>query len=398
MIHSQFREDFAMTDKTDTTDDVKKKDEPTMGKAWGHLKGALPSVTTVLESGESMIKNLKALEDAGDTYGVSNARLMMSEAEFDKIIEPVLKKAGDSAARYKAKFTEYRNTVNALHARAQRYKALLAEETRLIAEAKAAQGQIQRIRALVSNQRNPDLGAYKSYLEGLYTDLKTQILDVLYEEHRAISLETLNETPFPATSDQSIAQLKVTHARLSSRVIDAQKNYSARPPQTYTAELVWTREDYPEMFSALEQRHRILLAVDANDESVRKVFGSRQNINVTRCKVILPGATTTSGGVQVSITHSGESRFRDHRNVWHYFSHAPLHMEFEQKYDANGVPIQEVGGGQIMAGAYISVSPFTVWSIKMPSEDGLNHGLSLKGVTSLKMVLDYTAKAKVYAL
>lgn len=381
--------------KDDSKDD-KKKDEPSMGKAWGHLKGALPSLTTIAESGESMIKNLQAIDTADSNYGVNNARLIMSDAEFEKMIEPAVKKAGTAAQRYKSKFIEYRGAVNALHARAQRYKSLLAEEARLLAEASAAQGQIRRIRAMVAAQSNPDLSAYKCYLEGRYTDLKAQILDAIHEEHRAVSLETLDNSPFPATSDQSIAQLRETHVKLASQILDSQRSQDLRP-QIFKAELEWKATDYPELFAVLRERGRILLVIDPADPKVKEVFLSRKNVCVTRCMVILPGVTSNNGRVQVAITHMGDERFLDNAGNWHNFSHDPIGLEFEQKYDAQGVPGEELGGGQIMVGPFAAASPFTAWQIHLPSEDGLNKGLSLDKVTSLKIKFEYTARTKRYS-
>lgn len=142
--------------------------------------------------------------------------------------------------------------------------------------------------------------------------------------------------------------------------------------------------------------------MNPDEPRIKEIFGGKTNVQVRRCTLELPGATASKGRIFVAITHTGEAKFLDHDGSWKLYRHDPLHVMYERVYDEHGAPGREVGGGQFDDGAYIRVSPFTVWSIKLPDrsshDEPLNVGLDLSRVETIRLSLECRTESKVFTL
>jgi len=88
--------------------------------------------------------------------------------------------------------------------------------------------ELERIKNSLAKQKDPTLPEMRLYMEGLYQQMKSQILRLLYEENQALEYMTLQPSAFPA-EDRSVPPIWAASTPTSSlKIIDYKNSMKLR--------------------------------------------------------------------------------------------------------------------------------------------------------------------------
>ncbi len=317
------------------------------------------TIGSIRESiGKIQSLNTPSMPDAG--------KLAVSREDFDKMIQPY--ESLPEAQAYKTVMHNYLDGVQARNDKVLEYNGLVAKQATLEEKIRQSDLTRQETEDAMAKGNDPTVPRFRAFMQGAYLQLKNNVLRFLFEENQAFIYWALEPRAF-LVSDQTVAQLKTTHARLSSDVLE-HINGSTAPFQPFTAaEVRLTEEQLQEQFRALVRgrnmpgrgrEHSIAIQIRLSQPA----FKGCTNVLARSFALELPGAKTSNGLLMVRLIHSGRALFRNQSGKQFEFSHLyrKVHYNYElttgKKIDGGNLAGEPGQESQI-----IGVSPFSTWTI-----------------------------------
>lgn len=219
---------------------------------------------------------------------------------------------------------------------------------------------------------DPNLPAYVSFMRSALSDLKLNLVRMLYEENRAYYYWSLLEEPFQ-TNDLTMATLSAVHATLCQ---DIKREMDARGvSQAFTQDAILTAnpQSATEAMLSMPYAFRNLAATKQLAFTLAQSFPGFKvmyQVTVDTYNISLPDFTPHSGELRVDLTHSGKAYQTARPGAVASsveFAHAPVRVPYHFDYQDN----DNKGGGQIgdPTQGYIGLSPFTLWTLDFSSSD-----------------------------
>lgn len=355
--------------------------DSTLSNVIKEMKPVPAKLESIRESiGKIQSLNTNAAPDAG--------KLALSREDFDDMIKDFA--SMPTAQAYKTVMYNYLDGVQARNEKVVEYNALLAKAASLEEQIRQGRLNFNNAQDAISTAQDPTTPQFRTFMQGAYIELKSNVLRYLFEENQAYGYWALNPKPFRA-SDQTVAQLKKFHADLMSNVLDHLNGESA-PAQPFEAEVRFTAGELHEQFTEFVRgrglpgggrEHFLAVQIRLSQPG----FADYSDVLAKSFSLELPGAKTTSDVVTIRVLHSGRAVFRNRDNRQLEFSH----LQRETFYKYNLVTGEWKGGGNLgdeegQESQIIGLSPFTTWTISLRdsgNEGSGNPGLDLARVSAM---------------
>lgn len=105
-------------------------------------------------------------------------------------------------------------------------------------------------------------------------------------------------------------------------------------------------------------------------------FKDMNGVRLTKVRFFVPGATSTTNIVRVTLLHMGQETIVDVNNVEHDFQHEKIRTHFQYRLDLAPKFPEDTDGtidgdiGKETGSDYALVGPFTTWHVEVGSPDG----------------------------
>lgn len=377
----------------------KKEQKKELKKSTDSVKKVMSSGYAVVKKGASLRDLSKQMNEAQKNFGYKSTFLTMSRQQFDEMLEPVYNKVPKKAKQYREAFYEFMNVAEVYKQEVRLYDALYIEDAKLTSEIAHLRSEDERLHQMLGESVDASLPLFHTYIFNMYSQVRLQLLDFLYQEYQAFRYLTLSKDQFPRIKGAHIAELSGIHAEITNKLKNI-LNASDRPVQPFrNVKIIFKEESFPVQFQALRENRAAVFSLSTDNDLIREKIAGKAHMMVSTCHVHLPGVRETEGDVYIEYTHSGYSTFLDQYANRHEFSHYRTHgfYEYEITFE-NGEKIDSKSGG-VVGDGYNRIMPglLAVWSIKVPKVDPLNHpmntGVNLDNVNRIEMILEGKAMA-----
>lgn len=336
------------------------------------------SITSIQDQWGKISKLIdpKTAPDAG--------KLVMQKDDFDKVMKPFLDLP--EAAAFKSRVHDFLDIIQSRNQKVYEYNIMLLTESELRDQISQKSAELERIKNSLAQKKDPTLPEMRLYMEGLYQQMKSQILRLLYEENQALEYMTLKSSAFPA-EDRSVADLGGIHANIITAIIDY-KNGMKAAQQPFDLTLTVSAQERPEQFRTFvaggvdlkgRKVHDLTFSMPVNDPKFRQMW----QVVAESFTMTLPQAKTSDDLIYLLLMHSGRAQFLDSAGDPKEFSH--LQRVAALEYDLKTGVVTK--GGQLQDADYIGLSPSTTWTIRLPVDDQTNPKLDLSGVNQIVIKL-----------
>ncbi|MCE1187745.1 MAG: hypothetical protein LWX56_01290 [Ignavibacteria bacterium] len=356
----------------------KEEQEKTLSDAWDELKNTYSSGVEVYDEGKKIYDNVRTILAAQDTYGVNSNMLMMTEEQFDKMLEPVYDKVKDKADVYRKAFKDYRAAVRLVQDKVLIYRGLQTKYHAALNDMGSSEQKISKLQTIIAEKIDPTLSSVHQIVKEMYEEIKMKLLDYLYQEHLALRYLTLDDSPFEFTIDSKIAFLEDSHAELSAKFLEFVQKVNAYP-QEIMLEFEYSKTSHPDILDQLRETGQTNLPVSLDIKEVKKGLAGTAHYVAERIELVLHQVKTADETLHIGITHPGSAVFIDRSGQSHVYAHHSMdiinHYSYRMIEGEYVVDDKKRGGGNLRDKHHILLSPLTNWSIYLPATDGQNQGL-----------------------
>ena len=249
-------------------------------EAAGAMANVIKQIEVVGKSIASIQEKWGKISSLIDPQKPDAEKLVMDKDDFDNVMKPFLNLP--EAAAFKSRVHDFLDIVQSRNQKVYEYNIMLVTENELRDQISQKSAELERIKNSLAKQKDPTLPEMRLYMEGLYQQMKSQILRLLYEENQALEYMTLQPSAFPA-EDRSVADLGGIHANIITKIIDY-KNSMKATQQPFDLTLTVSAAERPEQFRTFvtggldakgRKVHDLTFSLPVRDAKFRQMWPSR---------------------------------------------------------------------------------------------------------------------------
>jgi hypothetical protein len=325
-----------------------------IGKAWQDFRGTVTS-------------------DSPDAV-----KLVITEQDFDKTIEPYMKEIPAEAGALKDAVHHFFDLIKSRNTLLLNYNALYVNKLDLETRRKQQQAQLDGLAENFDrdNLKDLNLPVYTVFMTQAYDAARDYAVWLLYQECRAYEYWSLTEPEPFELSDLLISFLNNSHLGLKRKITEA---------MAATQSVKGLFEDQPVQFdltdgaSALAQlwkTKRMTLRIDPDALSFQNFW----DVRATEVAVFLPDVDRASDRLTIRLLHNGDSILVDRKGKRRAYTHERREMGFVFDYKNQKITGHAAIGDENEG--FVNLSPFTTWDLDfgLPGNEWLD-------VTLIKSVI-----------
>lgn len=342
-------------------------------------------IETVTKDIQDMQKKWQDLQKVITPDNPDAGKLVMDKDEFDKMMQDFVDEY-PVAKEYKEQVDAYLDLIQARNQCLLKYNALMLQRMSLEAKEEADKNQELRVRNLLAEQHDPTLAPMRAFMQQLYTGDKERILMYLFQEHQAYNYWALANKPFDV-ADNSIAELSEYHTRIHSSIIELMNQAGHSGPRqkfnNITIEL--KPDDFNYEFEQFRQTGKLSFTIPMAEPG----FSGFAHVIATNFTAEIQNVSTSNNRIYVRLKHNGIAQFFNVDGDYYLFSHDPIPAFYV--YEPTG---KVIAGGNLGGhnDSYIGLSPFTNWSLELPSDPKFNPDLDCSSVTGITLTFSGTCQ------
>jgi hypothetical protein len=328
-------------------------------------------------------------------------KLITDEQQFETLMAQFDGKFTAALATVKSTFDAYIAAVVARNNQILNYNAtvlLMLHDQQLAAQATAD------LETLTDQQlatMQPQTPALATFVSGIYA-ARSQVMETLDLTARAYRFWALSDTNLLSAAYGGKPPPEIGSAELvgaQTAILDAYQqaiegfgtNASAFPPTPKgTGLIVHVPAGTVQLLPAINQLMVTIPVVKPGTTAEQSPFAGMADVRVTLVRAWIDGVKTSSGQVQVRITHTGREQIASAAGAIYTFTHEPVTKLFKYVIGGGGGGVIEeanFGCAQTTAddqtAIYAALGPFTTWQIKVEEAD--NPGLDLSALTGVRL-------------
>ena len=347
-------------------------------------KGVLGLVDPFEKQIEAMEKAEATIESVSETYrsiagelteaNPDKAKVTVEMADFDRMLSQYFDKL---SAPKELDIAVHRlfNLATTRNQTLYNYNALYLSRAKLDARIATDRAELENIAALRAQRQTPDLPAYISFMQSTQDRIALDLVDLLYQEHRAYAYWSASEPTFNLP-DFKLANLASAHEKLL-RDVDRFKTATGGPFEPFTQEVMISPADHVQAFRVLTTTKRLHFNLAPSHPG----FEDWAQVVAMSFTLKLEGVDDTTHALSLFLHHSGVAKVVGPDGVEHGYTHQPRTIPFKIDY-AN--PANTAGGliGEAEQG-FAGLSPFASWTLDFSSS--ANDWLDLSTITSVEL-------------
>lgn len=344
------------------------------------FKNMIKQVTEVSGKVSDIAKQWNTIKNLNTPENPDTSKLIMKREEFDEVMKQFVDKFPE-AREYENQVHTYLDIIQNRNQKVLEYNAFALQEIMLDAEIEQKGAELTGIKDRWAKEKDPAAPIMRMYMLNLYEDLKENVLHYLYQENQAFRYWSLTWNDF-SVGDNTIAELSAYHTDLSGKIFDL-LNARGKPAQPFkNIKIVLKRAELPNEFSSFEKRSKLTFSLPVTSAQ----FEGLAQVIATEFTIEIKSASTGNDMLYVLLTSNGKAPFLDVDGKEFVFSHSAVTALYKYR----------IGSGEYIAGGklggdndeYIGLSPFTTWTIEIPSK--FNPGLKLDAVDEI--VLSFSGR------
>jgi len=300
----------------------------------------------------------RAFDQVKDALKTDKTKIVISSEAFEEQLAPYLDMP--EAVRFRDLMRQLADVAQSKNSKQYEITQLVEQIQKEQAEQTSRRLESDRIGRMVANLKNPAMAECTVFLGRFLEQTKLQILRTTDLQRRGVSYLTC--TPIKLSYRSTVVEdLLIPQAQLGEAWTRAlQEQGGAR--QSMDAEFELKRESDPAFFSNLAEKGQAVFSVPIDHPSFNRggtsfVLASEVGLNID-----FPNGVKA---YTCRLTHSGTSLVRDKAGKVFNFLHSrrPTILSYRRSGE-DWVPTVAVAGNLRGDDKYISLSPFTTWTVE----------------------------------
>ncbi len=344
------------------------------------FKNMIKQVKEIGGKASDIKKQWDKIKDINTPENPDTAKLVMKREEFDEVMKQFVDEFPE-AKEYQNQVHTYLDIVQNRNQKVIEYNTLAIKEIELAAEIKQKKTELKEIKDHWASEKDPTLPLMRMYMLNLYEGFKKNVLDYLYQENQAFRYWSLSWDDF-SVGDNTIAEMSAFHADLKGKITDL-LNARGKPVQPFkNIKIVLKRTELPNEFKSFQERSKLSFSIPITSNE----FMGLGQVIATNFTIEIKNASTDNDQLYVLLTSSGRAPFLNLDGHEFVFSHSAVTALYKYHITTG----EYIAGGMLGGDndEYIGLSPFTTWTIEIPSK--FNPGLNLGTVNEI--VLSFSGR------
>lgn len=330
----------------------------------------------------------------------NGGKLLYERQQLQNLLDQIA--SWQEAQAVRQQLEDYINLENARNQAILAYNALVAQVVTAHNQLMAEQHRYAQVQAQLTDNADPALPAFTTFLASAYEQIKARCLYNLYMATRAAVFWSLD----PTITLQSIfgvedvgqittAMIATNQSLLEQKLSRAHEQFSQDAQAFRNVELVIDETTSPHIMQALRAGKSTGLAltlpvVMPGTDAAASPFAGMADVRVTMVQAWIDGIRTTNGKYQVEIAHLGREQLVTPEGTLMEVVHAPKHFKF--RYDPEVMTDHDTSDPEEAEGSsYAAIGPFATWQIDIRPQ--YNLGLDLSGLQQIRLVFAGTCRA-----
>jgi hypothetical protein len=340
------------------------------------FKNMIKQVKEVAGKVTDITKQWNTIKNLNTPDNPDTSKLIMKREEFDEVMKQFVDKFPE-AQEYENQVHTYLDIIQNRNQKVVEYNAFALQEIMLDAKIEQKKAELAGINDHWAKEKDPTAPLMRMYMLNLYEDLKENVLDYLYQENQAFRYWSLTWNDF-SVGDNTIAELSTYHTDLEGKIFDL-LNARGKPVQPFkNVKIVLKLSELPEEFASFEKRSKLTFSLPVTCAQ----FEGLAQVIATDFTIEIKNASTDDDKLYVLLTSNGRAPFLDINGKEFIFSHSAVTALYKYRISSGDY----IAGGKLGGdnNEYIGLSPFTTWTIELPSK--YNHGLKLDAVDEIVLI------------
>jgi|GEM_PF-5439387 len=324
----------------------------------------------------------KGFDQVKEGLKTDETKIVVSLEAFEEQLAPYL--GMPEAVRYRDLMRQLANVAQSKNSKQYELTQIVEQIAKEQAEQTGRRLESDRIGRLVGNSNNPAMTECVVFLGRFLEQTKRQILRVTDLQRRGLSYLTC--TPIKLSYQTSrVEELLVPQVQLGEVWLRAlQEQGGAR--QSMDADFEVTRHDDPAFFKSLAAKGMAVFSVPLDDPSFNR--GGTSFVQATEVGLSIDFGDSVKT-FTCRLTHSGTSLVRDKAGKVLNFLHSrrPTILSYARDTAGGWVPTASLAGNLRGDERYISLSPFTTWTVEFDPIDGVEWDKVTRFACAFKLTL-----------
>ena len=355
-----------------------------IGSIFSEISKETLKFDNVIENIETVTDDISDLQDKWNTIKGSittdnpdAGKIVMKKEDFDSMMDKFIKDYPEAKST-KKQGDIYMNLIQARNQCVLKYNSLVIHRKDIESQIAANKNQKSIVINAIAENKKPSASPMRNLVQNIYSRSKEHILMYLYQEHLAYNYWALGSKSFDV-ADNTIAELSDYHVQLKQDVIDQMNDSKYSGPRQEFNDIVveLNSDDLKSNFDQFTQTGKLTFEIPMDFEG----FSGFAQIIATNFKIQVHGIKASDDRVYVKLKHNGMAQFLNTAGEYFLFSHDPQHVFYAYAPSSGKV----IAGGDLGGNGdeYVGLSPFTSWSLEIPTDPKFNKDIDFSEVTGI---------------